>query len=151
MELAELFAAPQGLPALFCISFLAATILPLGSEWLLVLLILGGHQAPAVVAIATLGNYLGACTTYLVGFLGSDFLTRKLLRLSARDTLRAQEVYRRYGVWSLLLSWVPVVGDPLCLLAGSLRTPLMPFSILVLIGKFCRYAAISLLTLQGMR
>ena len=151
MDLTELFAVTQGLPALFCISFLAASVLPLGSEWLLVLLILGGHQAPAVVAVATLGNYFGACTTYLIGFLGSDFLIRKFLRLSARDSLRAQEVYRRYGVWSLLLSWLPVIGDPLCLLAGSLRTPLVPFSILVLIGKFCRYTAITLLTLQGMR
>lgn len=151
MEPTELFATAQGLPALFCISFLAASVLPLGSEWLLVLLILGGHQAPAVVVVATLGNYLGACTTYLIGILGSGFLIQKVLRLSARDSLRAQEVYRRYGVWSLLLSWLPVIGDPLCLLAGSLRTPFVPFSILVLIGKFCRYAVITLLTLQGMR
>lgn len=150
MDPTGLFAASQSLPALFFTSFLAATVLPIGSEWLLILLIVDGQQAPGVVAIATFGNYLGACTTYLIGIFGSDFFIRKILRLSDRDSLKARAIFRRYGVWSLLFSWLPIIGDPLCLLAGTLRTPFVPFSILVLIGKFCRYAAVAFLTLHGM-
>jgi membrane protein YqaA with SNARE-associated domain len=150
MDPTGIFTAPHGLPTLFFTSFLASTILPIGSEWLLILLILGGQKAPQVVAVATVGNYLGACTTYFIGILGSDFLTRKILRLSDRDSRKAQEIYRRYGVWSLLLSWLPFVGDPLCLLAGGLRTSFFSFSILVLFGKFCRYALVAFFTLQTM-
>ena len=149
MELTEFFSASQGLPALFVLSFLAATVLPLGSEWLLVLLILGGHHMPAAVAVATLGNYLGACTTYLIGILGSDFFIRKILRLGESESLRATALFRRYGAWSLLLSWLPIVGDPLCLLAGTLRTPFPLFSLLVLLGKAGRYTVVAVLSLQG--
>lgn len=150
MELSNFFSVSQGLPALFFLSFLAATVLPLGSEWLLVLLIAGGHPAPAAVAVATLGNCLGACTTYLIGIWGSDFVTRRILRLDAQDFARAAGLYRRFGAWSLLLSWLPVIGDPLCLLAGTFRTPFPLFSLLVLIGKAGRYTAIAVLTLQGL-
>jgi len=87
------------------------------------------------VAVATLGNSLGAVTTYLIGSFGSDYLTGRLLRLSDRDLHRARTVYRRFGVWSLLLSWVPVVGDPLCLVAGALRTSLPLFLVLVPLGR----------------
>jgi membrane protein YqaA with SNARE-associated domain len=149
MELPEFFSASQGLPALFVLSFLAATVLPLGSEWLLVLLILGGHHLPAAVAVATLGNYLGACTTYLIGILGSDFFIKKILRLGENEYVRASVLFRRYGAWSLLLSWLPIVGDPLCLLAGTLRTPFPLFSFFVLLGKAGRYTVVAVLSLQG--
>lgn len=149
MELPQFFSASQGLPALFVLSFLAATVLPLGSEWLLVLLIIGGHHIPTAVTVATLGNYFGACTTYFIGIFGSDFFIRKILRLDERDSTRAAKLYQRYGVWSLLLSWLPIVGDPLCLLAGTFRTPFSLFSLVVLLGKAGRYSAIAFLTIQG--
>lgn len=149
MELATILAPPYGLASLFALSFLAATLVPLGSEWLLVLLIAQGHPAPAVVAVATLGNCLGAMTTYLIGLLGSDWLTRRVLRLSERDLDRARTLYGRFGVWSLLLSWLPVIGDPLCLVAGALRTPLPLVLVLVPLGKAGRYAALAWLTLHG--
>jgi membrane protein YqaA with SNARE-associated domain len=142
---------PYGLVSLFGLSFLASTLVPLGSEWLLILLIAQGHPAPTAVAVATLGNSLGAVTTYLIGICGSDFLTRKILRLSDHELHRAGTVYRRFGVWSLLLSWVPIVGDPLCLIAGALRTSLPLFLVLVPLGKGCRYAALAFFTLQGLR
>ena len=142
---------PYGLASLFGLSFLASTLVPLGSEWLLILLIVQGHPAPTAVAVATLGNSLGAVTTYLIGICGSDFLTRRLLRLSDHDLHRARTMYSRFGVWSLLISWVPVVGDPLCLIAGALRTSLPLFLVLVPLGKGCRYAALAFFTLQGLR
>ncbi|MBM9529648.1 DedA family protein [Desulfoprunum benzoelyticum] len=142
---------PYGLVSLFGLSLLASTLVPLGSEWLLILLIVEGYPAPTTVAVATLGNSLGAVTTYLIGIFGSDVLTRRVLRLSAHDLHRAGTMYRRFGVWSLLLSWVPIVGDPLCLVAGALRTPLPLFLVLVPLGKVCRYSALAFLTLQGLR
>ncbi len=150
MDLANLFSTLQSLPALFCLSFLAATVLPLGSEWLLVLLIINGSHAPTAVIIATLGNYLGACTTYLIGIWGSDIFISKVLRLDEQNRAHATRLYRCYGAWSLLLSWLPVVGDPLCLLAGTFRTPFTLFSFLVLLGKAGRYAAIAFLAIKGL-
>lgn len=150
MELTNFFSFSQNLPALFVLSFLAATVIPLGSEWLLVLLIIGGHHAPTAAVVATLGNYLGACTTYLIGVWGSDFFIRKVLRLDERDSTWATGIYQRFGAWSLLLSWLPVVGDPLCLLAGTFRTPFPLFSLLVITGKAGRYASIAILTVQGL-
>ena len=103
----------SGLPALFVLSFLAATIIPLGSEWLLVTLLLNGHEACSVVTVATLGNYLGACTTYAIGFYGSDFLIRKILRVNDDSLTRAMSLYKNYGSWSLLFSWLPIIGHKL--------------------------------------
>jgi membrane protein YqaA with SNARE-associated domain len=149
MDIPDLFSPPYGLPALFLLSFLASTIIPLGSEWLLIMLVLQGTPVPAAVAVATVGNTLGACTTYLIGSCGSDFLTRRILRLSDQEISRSRRLYQRFGIWSLLLSWVPVIGDPLCLFAGAMRTSLSLFLILVPIGKACRYAMLALIAQGG--
>ena len=135
----------NGLPALFVLSFLAATIIPLGSEWLLIALILNGFDAKSVVVVATLGNYFGACTTYTIGFYGSEFLIKKILRVDDNSLERATAFYKKYGLWSLLFSWVPVIGDPLCLVGGILRLEFPVFSVLVFIGKLSRYAVIAYL------
>jgi membrane protein YqaA with SNARE-associated domain len=135
----------NGLPALFVLSFLAATLLPLGSEWLLVVLIINGHSAESVVTIATIGNYLGACTTYAIGIWGSQFLITKILRINENDMARAHALYRKYGSWSLLFSWLPVVGDPLCLLGGLLKIRFFYYSALVFSGKLARYIAVALI------
>ena len=135
----------NGLPALFLLSFLAATVLPIGSEWLLVALVLQSGQVVELVAVATIGNYLGACTTYLIGFYGGDFLRRRILRLDEQAMERARQFYNRYGCWSLLVSWLPVVGDPLCLVAGALRLNFLLFSLLVAAGKLGRYSLVAYL------
>ena len=75
------FLVEYGLWSLFLISFLASTLLPLGSEWLLVALLLQGSPPLATIAVATLGNSLGAWTNYLVGFYGGDWLIEKVLRV----------------------------------------------------------------------
>lgn len=149
MEFLHAITDAPGLPTLFLLSFLAATILPIGSEWLLVILIIQGLSPTNVVITASIGNFLGACTTYLIGICGSDFFIRSVLRISDEQLDRSRKVYEKYGTWSLLLSWLPVVGDPLCLLAGLFRIGVGRFSLLVFVGKFSRYATLAFFTLQG--
>ena len=143
------FLVDYGLWSLFFISFCASTLLPLGSEWLLVALLLQGSNPLATVAVATLGNSLGAGTNYLIGFYGGDWLIEKILRVEKTRQQQAIRWFNRYGSWSLLLAWLPVIGDPLCLVAGMLKTPLLRFSLLVTTGKGLRYTVLTLLTLRG--
>lgn len=149
MELLQTLADSPSLPALFFLSFLASTILPIGSEWLLIVMVMQGFPLPRLVLTASLGNFLGACTTYLIGIWGSDFVIRKVLRIDDRQLDRAGKMYEKYGIWSLLFSWLPVVGDPLCLLAGIFRTGFARFSLLVFGGKFLRYAALAYLVAKS--
>ncbi len=146
----EFFITDHGYLSLFLLSFLASTILPLGSEWLLVTMLLDGQNPGMSVAVATIGNTLGACTTYAIGLYGGTFLTTKVLRISDREKLRAEKIYRFGGSWTLLLSWLPVIGDPLCLVGGLFNIRFGQFLLLVCCGKFARYAAVSLLTLETM-
>ena len=146
----EEFLISHGLPALFILSFLAATVLPLGSEWLLVALTLQGVAPGPAVTIATIGNTLGACTTYLIGLWGADWIIRKVLRVGETQQRKAEEIYTRYGSWSLLLSWVPVIGDPLCLAGGLLHVRFQKFLLLVFIGKLARYILVAAITVHGM-
>lgn len=141
--------AAYGLPALFVLSFLASTMLPLGSEWLLAALLLQKQDPALTVVVATAGNYLGACTSYYIGIYGGDFLTSKLLRIDDAQRLRAERYFARYGSWALLFSWLPIVGDPLCLAGGILRIPFLRFSLLVASGKALRYSVVAWLTLKG--
>jgi len=145
------FLAQHGYPALFLISFLASTLIPLGSEWLLVTLLLNRHDPVAAVLVASVGNYLGACTSYGIGIYGGPCMTRKLLRIDEVAEQRAARFYNRCGSWSLLFSWLPVVGDPLCLVGGVLKVGFARFSLLVFSGKLARYATVAWLTLNGAR
>jgi membrane protein YqaA with SNARE-associated domain len=144
----EEFYLIQGYPALFVLSFLASTIIPLGSEWLLVALVVKGYSPTVSVIIATCGNTLGAFTTYWIGLYGSPFLMDKVLRISKESQQKAEHLYTRYGFWSLLFSWVPIVGDPLCLVGGVLKIRFTLFSLLVVSGKCARYIAISFLAIK---
>ena len=143
------FLANHGYPALFVLSFLASTLIPLGSEWLLITLLLKKHDPVLAVAVASVGNYLGACTSYAIGIYGGPWLIRKVLRIDEEAERRADTLYRRYGSWSLFFSWLPVVGDPLCLVGGLLKVGFTRFSILVFAGKLARYAFVAWLTLAG--
>ena len=143
--------ASPGYPALFGLSFLAATLLPVGSEWLVAAMLLDQRDPVAVTAVAAAGNTLGACTTWLVGIAGGPFLVRRVLRIGPSAEERAVGLYRRYGVWTLFFSWLPLVGDPLCLAAGVLRIGFGRFVLFVFTGKLARYAAVTWLTLGGMR
>lgn len=141
--------ATYGYPALFLLSFLAATLLPVGSEWLLVAMLVQRHDPLLTVAVATVGNYLGACSSYAIGSYGGSFLTTRVLRIDARERERAERFFARYGSWSLLLSWLPVIGDPLCLVGGLLRVGFFRFSAYVATGKLARYAVVAWGTTAG--
>ncbi len=143
------FFIEYGFLSLFIVSFCASTLLPLGSEWLLVTILLQGSSPVVAVGIATLGNSLGAGTNYLIGIYGGNWLTEKILRIDTHQQQRAKSWFNRYGSWSLLLAWLPIVGDPLCLVSGMLRTPILRFALLVTTGKGLRYTFLALLTLQG--
>lgn len=138
-----------GYPSLFFMSFMASTLLPLGSEWLLVSMLVAGYDPVSAVATATIGNYLGAVATYLIGIYGGSWLIGKVLRVSPEQQDRARNYYQRFGVYSLLFSWLPVVGDPLCLMGGVLRVNFGLFSLLVAVGKLARYVVTALVTLTA--
>ncbi|MBA3016456.1 MAG: DedA family protein [Proteobacteria bacterium] len=140
----------HGAAALFCLSFLAATIFPLGSEWLLITLITKELPVSMLVTTATVGNVLGACTTYAIGMWGSTLLINKALRLEQNTINQAMTAYKRYGSWSLLFSWLPIIGDALCLAAGLLKLNFPRFALLVTLGKLGRYAGIAAITVNTM-
>jgi membrane protein YqaA with SNARE-associated domain len=136
-----------GYGALFIVSFLASTLLPLGSEWLLVMMLANGYDSFSTVGIATAGNYLGAVTTYLIGMYGGNWLIVKVLRVSPEQQERARVRYKRYGVFTLFFSWLPVIGDPLCMVGGVLRVNFGLFTLLVASGKLLRYAVTAWVTM----
>ena len=135
--------------ALFTISFLAATVIPLGSEWLLAAMVLSGSSVPFSIAVASSGNYLGGVTTYLIGLYGGVFLIRRVLKISEEKEEKARRSYERYGAWTLLFSWLPVLGDALCLTGGMMKTGFLRFSILVFTGKLARYTIVAWLAKEG--
>ncbi len=128
-----------GYIGLFIASFLAATILPLSSEVVIGVLIVNGFNPVTLVVVATFGNVLGSLVNYVAGFWGSLFLFGKIFRLSESEFAKAQIRFGRYGVFSLLLAWVPVIGDPLTFIAGVLKINIFVFLILVTFGKLARY------------
>ena len=139
--------AEWGLPALFALSFAAATIAPVGSEWLLAALLLQGGEALPAVAVASAGNFLGACTTYALGKYGRRWLQRRGKLKRTKNYERAERLFERYGVWALLLSWLPLVGDALCLVAGVVGVGLAHFSAFTVTGKAARYDGVAYIVL----
>ncbi|MBZ2162872.1 YqaA family protein [Alteromonas stellipolaris] len=127
---------------MFVSAFLAATILPLSSELVLTTLALSGSSALVLLVVASLGNILGSIVNYVLGFRYGQLVATKLLRVSHATFMRAEVMYRKWGKWSLLLAWVPVIGDPLTLLAGTLRTRFWFFVLIVGMSKTARYAAL---------
>ena len=106
---------------------------------------MAGADPYACVAVATLGNTLGAVTTWGVGRWGSEPFLARMLGLSASQRERAVRVFARYGSWSLLLAWTPILGDPLCAVAGLFGLSLKRFIPPVLLGKLARYAGLAYL------
>ncbi len=125
---------------LFLSAFAAATVLPLQSEAvLLALLAKGHHSAIALLFFASLGNILGACVNWYLGLKIEHYKDKKWFPLSAQQMTRAQLSYQKYGYWTLLLSWVPIIGDPITLIAGLLKENFTRFLLLVSQAKVGRY------------
>ena len=129
---------------LFFAALLSATILPFQSEVVLFGMLLTHHySAVALVLVASLGNILGSCLNWLMGRFLARFEDRPWFPLRRDKIEKAEGWYHRYGRWTLLLSWVPVIGDPLTIVAGVLREPFPIFLALVSMAKIGRYLAVA--------
>ena len=139
---------------LFLSALVAATILPAQSEAVLVWHITNApNQAAVLVAVASLGNVLGAVINWGIGRginrgINQGANNRLVAKIAPPEKItKAEAMYRRYGRFSLLASWVPFIGDPLTVIAGVLREPLWSFLLIVTIAKSGRYIVLALLTL----
>ncbi|GAB60668.1 inner membrane protein yqaA [Rheinheimera nanhaiensis E407-8] len=126
--------------SLFFSGFIAATLFPASSEVLLLVLQAQGYSVLWLLVAATAGNTLGSCVNWYLGTCLLDFQHKRWFPVSATALSRAQLQFQRYGSWCLLLAWLPVVGDPLTLVAGVLKMRFRLFLPLVLLGKAARYA-----------
>jgi membrane protein YqaA with SNARE-associated domain len=132
---------------LFITALVAATILPAQSEAALVALILtGDYSTLTLVAVASAGNILGSLVNWILGRGIERFRGKRWFPVSASRLDSAQAWYRRYGKWSLLASWLPIIGDPITVVAGVLREPLPTFLLLVTIAKVGRYVVLAAAT-----
>ena len=126
--------------SLFSISFLAATILPFSSELMLVGLIATSNYDNFLLLIfASLGNILGSTINWVLGFYSRNLTTNKWFPFKLSQIESSSKWFDKFGKWSLLFAWVPIMGDPLTLVAGLLRVKFLEFLILVSIGKVSRY------------
>ena len=126
---------------LFTVAFLSATLLPLGSEALLLYDISQNHSLLFLWSVATLGNTLGSMVNYWLGLKGEAYLEEKEY-LSVEKMDKARDFFGKYGGWTLLLSWVPIIGDPLTFIAGVLRYNFKWFTLIVAVAKGTRYAIV---------
>jgi membrane protein YqaA with SNARE-associated domain len=130
-----------GLSSVFLLSFLSATLLPLGSEPAVFGFVkLNPQLFWAVVLVATVGNTLGGAVTWWMGY-GVERAYEKLTHKP--HEARALAWLQRFGPKTCLLSWLPFVGDPLCAVAGWLKLPFWPCVAYMAIGKFARYVTMT--------
>ena len=133
---------------LFVAAFGAATLLPMQSEAVLVGMLLSDrYVVSSLLAVATVGNVLGSALNWLLGRSVERFRHKRWFPVSESKLEKAQQSYLRYGRWSLLLSWVPIIGDPLTVVAGVMREPLWSFLLIVTLAKGVRYLALTAVTL----
>jgi membrane protein YqaA with SNARE-associated domain len=127
---------------LFLSAFGAATFLPLSSEVTLVALLNNSSSFFTLWLIATAGNTLGSCVNWFLGRYLRRFESRSWFPFDSKKMTRVESWYQRYGIWSLLISWVPIVGDPLTFVSGVMRAPFVLFLFLVTLAKGGRYALV---------
>ena len=127
---------------LFLSSFISSTIAPGGSEALLAYLVSEGHyQAGHLILVATVGNTLGAMTTWGLGLVAAKKFP--LAPMLSEKNQKALAIVRKGGLWALFFSWLPVIGDAFCFAGGWLKLPIVSGSFAILLGKLSRYAAIA--------
>lgn len=131
---------------LFISAFGAATLLPLQSEAVLLgLLANGSYSVGLLIAVASIGNILGSCVNWYLGLKIEHYKHKKWFPVSEQKMLQAQKIYQKYGFWSLLLSWVPIIGDPITLIAGLLKENFLRFLLMVCLAKTGRYLVLYLI------
>ncbi len=129
---------------LFITSLLAATLLPGGSEALLLYDLTQGYNPTLLILFAASGNTLGSVINYFLGLKGIEFLIEKKYA-NQKQLKNATDRFKKYGAYSLLLSWMPIIGDPITFVAGILKYDLKKFIVLVFVAKGVRYIVVSLL------
>ena len=129
---------------LFITALISATLFPLGSEALLIYDITQGHNIYLLLFFATFGNSLGSDINYFLGLKGEEYLINKKL-LNEKYISKTKTYFDKYGFWSILFSWLPIIGDPITFVAGILKYDFRKFLILVIIAKFSRYLFIAFL------
>jgi len=133
---------------LFASAFLSATLFPFQSEAVLFgMLVSDRYAAWLLIGVASIGNILGSIVNWVLGRFLAQFEERRWFPVKREQMLKAEGWYHRYGRWTLLLSWMPVIGDPLTLVAGVLREPLPVFILLVTLAKTGRYLTVGALSL----
>lgn len=154
--LLTLIALPKvGLPAIFVISFISATLVPTGSEPAVFAYIkLNPDMLWPAIIVATIGNVAGGMVDWWMGYAAKLAIFKLRSHSARRHASKRKNKYRRLSIWMrrhgpkiLLLSWLPVIGDPLCVVAGWLRLPWKPCLIYMTVGKFIRYVTMTLLLL----
>ena len=129
---------------MFLVSFVSATLLPAQSEAVLVALIAEGqHSLWGLVATATMGNTLGSATNWLIGTCAHRITNKRWFPVSESRLHKAEAWYHTYGRWTLLLSWLPIIGDALTLAAGIFKEPFWSFFSLTCTAKLLRYLALA--------
>lgn len=133
---------------LFLAAFGAATLLPMQSEAVLVGMLLSDrYVVSTLLAVATFGNVLGSALNWILGRSIERLRHKRWFPVSESKLEKARNSYLRYGRWSLLLSWVPIIGDPLTVVAGVMREPLWSFLLIVTLAKGVRYLVLTAVTL----
>ena len=132
-----------GYVSLFFSSLIAATLFPMGSELVLIGLIKNGWPVVTTVAIASVGNVLGSVINYVIGYLLHRGFMQTRLKFYKANLIRAEAIFLKFGRWTLLFAWLPIIGDPLTLFAGLSRVNFGLFLLLVSVGKVARYAVVA--------
>ena len=131
---------------LFFSAFISATLIPFGSEALLIYDIKEGYNVVYLLLFVTIGNSLGSIVNYFLGLKGEEFLIKKNL-LKEKSILKTKKYFDKYGSICILFSWLPIIGDPITFIAGVLKFNLKLFILLVFIAKFLRYLFLVLIIL----
>lgn len=132
---------------LFISALVSATLFPLGSEALFIYDITQGYSVVLLLVFATLGNTLGSCINYYLGLKGEAFCEEKNY-IKQESISKYKKLFDKFGIFALLLSWMPIIGDPITFIAGILKYNFKLFFLIVLIAKFSRYALLAYFTLN---
>ena len=132
-----------GLFGLFLGCLLSATIIPFSSEALVTGALLLDYSPWTVILVATLGNTIGGMTCYLLGWLCKWSWIERFLKVKEETLTKAHQKVEKYGPFAALLSWIPIIGDPIALAMGLMRTRVVPTTVLMFIGKGLRYMVVA--------
>ena len=130
---------------------MVATIVPFGSEaYFASLLIMKQYNGLFLLIAASLGNVLGSAFNWICGYYANYFINKKWFPIKQKHIDKASKIFNKYGKWSLLLGWVPFIGDPITFVAGTFRYSFLPFLLFVSIGKVGRYIFVYFAVIWGM-